>query len=158
MFVVKFLVCLVAGLFVSESLGFCFHKFLHTKWAGPLQRSHLVHHTEKYPSGDYLSSSYRPAGRSNTLYPFLGAGFLVAGLLLWLTPLWLAIPLCIDLALVGFLNDRAHLLFHVTPNFLEKSKWFQELRRLHEIHHDDVQVNFGIITFWMDRLFRSFRS
>lgn len=158
MFVVKFLVCLVTGFFFSEFLGWNFHRFLHTKWAFGLQTNHLIHHTEKYPPEDYLSKDYRVAGKANTLYPFLVAGVLVAGLFFWLAPLWLSIPMAIDLALVGFLNDRAHLLFHVTPNFLEKSAWFARLRERHLTHHENMTLNFGIFTFFTDRLFKTFKE
>lgn len=147
-----FVVCFIG----CEFAGYAFHKFLHTRLAGPLKKSHMAHHLDLYPPGRTLSEKYLSAGRNSTLIPFLIAGFTLAGLAFWLTPLWFSLPLAVDLIIVGFLNDQLHTHQHIKGSFLEKYEWFKQLRRNHDQHHFEMNTNFGIFTFWADRLAKTY--
>lgn len=139
-----------------EVAGYAFHRFLHTKWAGPLRTNHLVHHLDRYPPGFFLSDHYRKAGGADTFWPFFLVGLGLAGLTFWLTPLWFSLPVILNLALVGYLNDAVHESTHLGSSRWAKYQWFQRLRAAHEQHHENMTTNYGIFTFFTDRLMKTY--
>lgn len=151
------LIWTVFAFFVCDFMGYAFHRFLHTKYAGPFHRNHLVHHLEKYPANDFTSPDYRKAGKANTLWPFLATGLFIGAVALWLTPLWFSLPLIFNLSLVGYLNDTIHESTHLNPTKLVKYQWFRVLRDLHLQHHLNLKTNYGIFSFWADRLAGTYR-
>jgi sterol desaturase/sphingolipid hydroxylase (fatty acid hydroxylase superfamily) len=51
--------------------------------------------------------------------------------------------------------EFCHCIQHL--NYLPKSPWLQKIKRLHMAHHfHNEKGNFGIISFWPDRLFGTF--
>lgn len=149
---------LILGFFVFEALGYGFHRLLHTRWAGPLNRAHMQHHLRHYPPGDLVSARYRSAGGSSTLYPFLVAGAALAAAVVWLVPLCYALPLLAELALVGALNDVLHTAVHVQHDRLARWALFRRWRDLHQTHHVEMDRNYGVVTFLADHLAGTFRG
>lgn len=154
----KFLLVLVFGAILTEIAGYLLHRVLHSSRLGSLHTAHLSHHTVQYPPNDFLGPVYRSAGSSSTLYPFLAVGVVLAGLLMWLAPLWLALPLILDLAVVGAINDRVHGALHIRGHWLERFEMFHYLRYLHWIHHEKMVFNYGIVTFGTDKAVGTFIS
>ncbi len=153
----RILLAFVFGFFFTEAVGYLIHRLLHSRWSGALHRSHMNHHLTQYPPDDYLSETYRQAGTDNTAYRFVVAGVILAGLALWLTPLWLALPIMINMAAIGFVNSYVHDATHISNHWLESFPHFWYLRELHRVHHIEMGKNFGIVTFFTDRIARTFR-
>lgn len=149
------LLALVAGPFVFEHLGYWVHRLLHSPTSGPLHRAHMHHH-DLYPPEEFLSPSYRRVAGTNQLRLF--APFVVAAALLvvWLLPLWLALGLLLELAVVAWVNTTVHDALHVDGHFLEHVPLFCEWRELHLLHHEHPRMNYGIVTFLTDRLLGTF--
>lgn len=52
--------------FLATTLfGHVVHWALHQKWTGSVNQSHMTHHLKLYPPSDYLSDSYRHAGKDD---------------------------------------------------------------------------------------------
>lgn len=154
---VAVLAALVLGFFAFEAAGYCIHRLLHWKVMGPLNRAHMAHHLQYYPPEDYLSKQYRHAGSSSTLWLFMPFVVVAVGLILWLVPLWLAITLLVELAFVGWLNNYMHDSLHIEGHTWERSAYFRLLRLRHFQHHVDMTKNYGIVTFFVDRLTGTFK-
>jgi sterol desaturase/sphingolipid hydroxylase (fatty acid hydroxylase superfamily) len=146
------LVAVLLGFFIFEAFGYVIHRLLHTKWMGPLHRAHMTHHLVKYPPTDYLSETYRSAGADNTTLRFIVAGVALAAGLIYLLPLWLCLPLLMELALVGYVNHYIHDNSHIRGHWMERYGFFRRWREIHYQHHLRMETNYGIITFGMDRL------
>lgn len=74
---------------------------------------------------------------------------------------WYQTYIWIILITVGgtFLVDWfMHMLYHKNPTRLQNIEWFQEKRRLHFVHHQNPNTNFGISTQIMDKIFDTFSS
>lgn len=140
-----------------EFAGYLFHRLMHTKWLGPLHRAHMAHHLAMYPPQDYLSKSYRKTGTDSTTWRFVAFGTTIGLLALWLTPIWISLPVVIALVVMGGLNSYMHDTIHVSPHVLERFDWFLDLRVTHHVHHVEMGKNFGVVTFWADRIFGTFR-
>jgi sterol desaturase/sphingolipid hydroxylase (fatty acid hydroxylase superfamily) len=144
----------VVAVALVEAVGYLWHRFAeHLGWMGnTIRYRHWVHHEMDYPI-----DNLRPAGQ--TEYRRAGSwtwfvlGAVAAALMFWLLPLWAAVPLASGVALyawcvISYLHDS----FHVQGHWLERFAWFRRIRRLHDIHHWQP-CNYGILFFWMDRLF-----
>jgi hypothetical protein len=118
----------------------------------------MTHHLELYPPQDFLSDSYRSPGADSTMWRFLVAGVALAALFLWLAPLWLALPVMANLAVIGFVNSYVHDATHIRGHWLERFTIYKKWRALHFEHHLDMGTNYGIVTFLTDRVMRTFRS
>lgn len=57
----------------------------------------------------------------------------------------------------SLVNDFAHDAFHVRRHTLLKYRWFKRLCALHYLHHRDMRANYGIVTFFWDRVFGTLR-
>lgn len=152
---IKVLLSLIFGFFFTETVGYFFHRFLHSKKSGKLGKAHLTHHVKLYPPWDLYSKEYRDAGADSTTLRFLVAGIIVGVIILATTPWWFGIPVAFDLAFIGWVNDYVHGAVHVKPHFLDRFKWFKHLQAMHVTHHLHVQKNFGILTFTADRLMKT---
>jgi hypothetical protein len=64
----------------------------------------------------------------------------------------------IGYVLMGIVGNYLHHAFHVKDIFLEKYKWFHELRALHYVHHKgSAKQNYGILNMGLDRIIGSFK-
>jgi sterol desaturase/sphingolipid hydroxylase (fatty acid hydroxylase superfamily) len=151
--------------FVSTLFGYVVHRSLHQTWTGRLNRAHMTHHLKLYPPTDYLSDTYRYAGKDNTFRIFaifaipIVATPIVLGIL-GILPLALVITALLMMGLMTFLHDYLHDAFHIKNHFLTRIPGvrviFSHWGDLHYLHHVDMQKNFGIFTFHWDRIFRTF--
>lgn len=159
-----FLTALVA-FFVSSLFGYVVHRSLHQTWAGRLNQSHMAHHLTLYPATDYLSETYRSAGKNNTVKIFAIAAMpvVLTPILLGIfhiLPLSLVITAIVVMALMSFLHDYLHDSFHIRDHFLTRVPGLRVIfaywNRLHYLHHVDMQKNFGIFLFHWDHIFKTF--
>ncbi len=157
--VVLFAAAALGTAFLVLGAGYLVHWLAHRPETGALYRGHMVHHTELYPPGAFLSERYLspPASKSFVLafLPFAVSLVLAAFLML---PRWLAVLVTIETAIIGWASNYLHDAFHVQGFWLERLQWFGRLRRLHVQHHDDMRTNLGIFLWLWDRLLGTFHD
>lgn len=155
-------VAVLGALLVGTLTGWVGHWGLHQKQLGPLAEAHQTHH-RLYPPGDYISKTYRSAGKADSLFvlgPLVGVAIgLYLGALYWLGFPWYAFAAVLVVSiLVGVAHEWFHRAFHLEGHWMLRYWWFQRLRMLHFHHHVSDGVNLGIIWFGWDRLFGTFQK
>lgn len=152
------------GAFVLVNLfGYATHKSLHQSWTGRLNKAHMTHHLRLYPPTDFFSDEYRNPGRDNTVIIFGIASIPLLALPVVIHFLgWMSSPLMFvtlgEMLLLGFLHDYLHDAFHITNHWLNRYSIFKKWVKLHIYHHVNMQANFGIFTFFLDKLFGTFSN
>lgn len=149
---------------VVSLFGYFVHKALHQPWTGKFNTSHMAHHVKLYPSGDFLSEEYRDAGKDDTFWTFaiVSLPIIFTPIILFLLGLSLHLTIIsvIEMLLIGWLNNFIHSCMHIRDHWLSRLPiikfFFVRWRRLHELHHDDMQKNFGIFSFNWDRIFKTY--
>jgi sterol desaturase/sphingolipid hydroxylase (fatty acid hydroxylase superfamily) len=59
--------------------------------------------------------------------------------------------------IMAFIGNWLHHAYHVEDHWLERFKWFHELRALHYIHHlGTAKHNYGVLNMTLDRFLGSF--
>lgn len=150
---------LFIGFFVVQYLGYWTHRLLHRPELACPARAHAQHHEIHYTPDDYLSDIYRePPLKDRPIWYYLPGALVFTGLSLWLLPLYLAIPLIAELAFLGWLNDYLHGAFHLRNHWLERFKWFWRLRKLHWQHHREENTDYGIFSWFPDKLHKTFKE
>jgi sterol desaturase/sphingolipid hydroxylase (fatty acid hydroxylase superfamily) len=125
----------------------------------------MTHHLKLYPPSDYLSEKYRDAGADSTpkffffaalptlIFPILLLHFF--GILGW----GLTILAWVVMFGMGLMKNYLHDSFHIKNHKLTKIPlikiWFAKLVQLH-YYHVDMGANYGISTFFWDKIFKSF--
>ena len=148
---------------LTNLFGYIVHWSLHQKWSGPIYKSHMTHHLKLYPADDYLSDVYRNPGKDNTVKIFAIAAIIPVALLLLSSFLGFIsistlIVVIITLLIIAFLHNHFHDSFHIKNHWLNKLKIFRKWNELHYLHHVDMNVNYGIFTFFLDRICGTFRK
>jgi len=118
----------------------------------------MTHHQDLYPSTDFASDEYRNAGNDDTTWTFLAVGLpllcsplLLAaftGLIGWVAAAWLVLVI----GGVGLLHSFVHDWLHLKAHWFHWMPGAKKLIELHKIHHVDMSKNFGIFSFWWDKL------
>ena len=147
---------LIGSYLLGNLLGYVVHRLLHFKWMGRPYQDHYYHHVEVYPPDDYLSDEYRepPAEASQAKYYVTAFALACSPLLLWHWAYGL-LALVMSLSILK-LNAYVHDSLHIRGHRWEKYRWFRHLRDVHYHHHVDVATNFGIFSFFPDRLLRTY--
>lgn len=165
-----FLVILFSFIY-TEFVGYITHRFLHSGKAGWLGDLHAEHH-ELYPVGAaQVDDEYRFTDRSNWIekvglewiIPIAVVTFPVSLLLLLLGMSWqyllAGVMISLAWAWIGF--TYMHTAFHLKKFWMVENYifggWFKETRKIHFVHHNDQQVNFGIVFYWFDKLYETFQ-
>jgi sterol desaturase/sphingolipid hydroxylase (fatty acid hydroxylase superfamily) len=125
----------------------------------------MTHHQKLYPPSDYKSDTYRDAGKDSTTKFFLAitipmiVGLIVLGVFLHM-PLYLMAIALVEALALGWLHDYLHDAFHIKNHKLSKvpvlKHFFVVWDDLHYIHHVDMTKNYGIFTFFWDKVFGTF--
>ncbi len=164
--IISLIISLVVFIFVSL-FGYLAHKALHKPWTKMLGESHMTHHLKLYPITDYMSDIYRSAGKHNTIFFFAVASVPVLALpiLLWfigLISLFTMIFIIIEMLAIGWLHNYIHDAFHINNHLLTKipvvKNWFAKLAKVHFIHHEDMNFNYGIFFMTWDKLFKTYKE
>jgi sterol desaturase/sphingolipid hydroxylase (fatty acid hydroxylase superfamily) len=161
------LLSILISLVVTTLFGYLVHKALHQKWMGRFCKAHMTHHMILYPPENYTSEVYKHAGKDSTIYFFAVASIpmilipIVLGLLGILA--WhLVVIVIVTELLLGFVHNYLHDAFHIKDHWLNKmpviSIMFSKWNRLHYIHHVNMKLNYGIFTFFWDRVFGTYKK
>lgn len=156
-----YLLVFVIGLLALTLLGYGTHYMFHQPWSGRLFQAHMVHHQKLYPIDNFLSDAYRYAGKDNTtlLFALVFAPLVLAALLLTIfgvIPLAIGLEILGLMGIIGFVNNYLHDAFHLHKSFWHRFWFFEHLQKLHFNHHAKMDTNFGIFSFWWDRVFGTF--
>lgn len=122
----------------------------------------MAHHLKMYPPSNFSSDVYRGTGKDSSLIFFIIALIpliillIIIGLLINYVPAMIAG--IVTLVLNGLLHNYIHDSFHINKSWVRRFSSFQRLEKLHYIHHANMRKNFGIFTFYWDRLFGSFKD
>jgi sterol desaturase/sphingolipid hydroxylase (fatty acid hydroxylase superfamily) len=150
---------------VTTLFGHVVHWSLHQPWTGWLNNAHMTHHQRLYPPYDYLSDVYRQAGKDSTpkFFAIAAIPLIVAPPILWAVgalPLPMMITILVMELVIGFLHNYLHDAFHIRKHWLYRvpviKSWFGNWVNLHWQHHIDMQSNFGIFSFFWDRVFSTY--
>lgn len=159
--IVKTISILVATGFSTTFLGYWIHFAFHQPWSLWFYRAHMNHHQIQYPSIDFYSDRYRSAGKDNTTTLFLIAAipvvlFLLLSILFGLISISTLLLVAGGTCFWGFLHDHFHDHFHIATSPWSKLPLFRNWRKLHYVHHLNMSLNYGIIFFYWDKLFKTY--
>jgi sterol desaturase/sphingolipid hydroxylase (fatty acid hydroxylase superfamily) len=174
----KLILTVAAACAFAEFVGYWLHVLLHNEKIPYLSRNHMIHHLVIYapnkpmrPSRAYLAANYDRAS-------ILGIG------LEWLLPVAVIVPLSLialrfaglgpvlqaafiaaslgwGLLMFSYMHDAMHQKWFWMERSALWRRWFLRARRLHDVHHMDLDAsgrmtrNYGICLFYFDRLFGS---
>lgn len=156
---------LFLGLFLASFFGYwmhvCFHK--HNWFSKAFYNAHMNHHLINYPSTNFLSETYRDSGKDKGNFWFaLAFSPIVAGVALLAIfgciGVFVAIACVLGMAIWGLVNDYVHDQFHLSTTWLNRFACFKRWQELHYIHHLDMNLNYGIIMFMYDKIFKTFNN
>jgi sterol desaturase/sphingolipid hydroxylase (fatty acid hydroxylase superfamily) len=153
---------ILAAVIFTTFLGYWFHRAFHQEWAGRFHRAHMNHHLVQYPANNFTSDEYRSAGTDNSVFLFALAFLpimvimVVGGLALGVS-LWHIIFFIAGMLTTGFLHDRIHDAVHLNRTIWQYLPFYKKWQELHLIHHQNMLANFGIFSFALDKLFKTFR-
>lgn len=159
------------GLILTSVIVFLFttlfgqiaHWSLHQKFMGSLNKSHMTHHLTLYPPSDYKSDTYRDPGKDSTVKIFALLSIPVVALPFVLfffgkISLFLALFSLAEMLVLGYLHDKIHDSFHLNKTLWQYVPGYTGWAKLHYLHHVDMQKNFGIFTFFWDRVFKTLKK
>ena len=144
-------------------------------------QKHKEHHWELYPPKDFYGARKRSMNGSETpidplpvsWWDYMRHKTWVSdheGLLIILTFIQLILARLIfrcsyatiafafsGFMIMAFVGNWLHHAYHVEDHWLERFKWFHELRALHYIHHlGTAKHNYGVLNMTLDRFLGSF--
>lgn len=141
---------LVLGFFLFEGIIFAAHYLMHQRWTGPLWESHQLHH-RLYNPKHHTTDKFNPVGWKS--FRFRAVIFvIVTAAIFSLLPLAMAVAVMTEVVVLAILTDSIHDATHTTEHPLARFAWFRRLQHLHWIHHTNVKKNFGVLTFFFDKL------
>ena len=163
------LLAIFLGLVYTDLVGYFSHKLLHSGKIDFLYRLHMEHHITQYPPRDLRSDTYRTTPQKK----IFGAGpewalpigsimLVTAVIMAFLVPWWFMLAFfgsALGYALVAYswLHDQFHL--KDPSDFLTLSySWFTQSRHLHDVHHHNMRKNYGIGSYWLDKLFGTYKE
>lgn len=161
------LIAAIISFLITTLFGHISHWSFHQPFSGSIHKAHMTHHLKLYPPSDYLSETYRQAGGDSTpkFFIMVALPLILAPIILWLCGIFSA-PIMITVltveSLVGLSHNYFHDAFHIRGHWLYKIKGFRNLfsrwTALHYLHHVDMNSNFGIVSFFWDRIFGTYKN
>jgi sterol desaturase/sphingolipid hydroxylase (fatty acid hydroxylase superfamily) len=158
------LIAMIVVYLITNLFGYIVHWCFHQSWAGWVRQSHLTHH-HLYTGVDYLSETYRDAGKDNSFRLFIVPSLLLfippaVLYVLCVIPLYVMIVLIVEMIIIGWMHNYLHDSFHIKNHFLSRmpliKKIFDKWSHDHYLHHEDMTKNFGIFFFVWDRVFGTY--
>lgn len=153
----------VLTFFLLSFLGYISHWCFHQRWSGRFYTAHMSHHKVLYPPTDFYSDKYRDAGKDNTsvLFFLIFLPLILAAIAITafgIVPWFIGAIILIEMAIFGTANNVLHDSFHIRKTFWHRFPFFHRLIGLHIEHHRNMKRNFGILFFWPDKLFSTFKT
>jgi sterol desaturase/sphingolipid hydroxylase (fatty acid hydroxylase superfamily) len=159
MTVLWFVSAILAGPVVVEVTGYFWHRWAeHNAVFGKhIQSYHIRHHEHDYPV-----EKLRPAGQNKYRSARSWGWYVLTVFLVLSTFLLVPRPYNFVMILSGLVYAKLvisymHTRFHVRQHWLVRTKFFQRIQKLHDIHHYGP-YNYGILFYFMDRIFGTYRS
>ena len=172
--------CVLCSCLVAEFAGYWLHRLLHSDKLPFLSREHMIHHFLIYgPQQPMRAKKYKDATDGRFSAGNVGLEWLVPSALIlfscWGAMIVLHVPrvyqfislcnlLLWPILMFSYIHDRMHLRDFWMADAPIIKLWFRKARRLHDIHHRNVNdvghmnTNFGIGFYFFDRLFRTIRK
>jgi len=166
------------GVIFSEFVGYWLHRLIHSGKIEYLSTNHMEHHLREY--GPRMSQRTENYKLSNVAaFGSLGLEwwipisavavssfvlFLLLGLSLKFTSVMMIMAILWGVLMFAYMHDALHIKGVWMLKDTGLFRWFKETRRLHNIHHIQINdegrmdCNFGICMFWMDKLFGTYRT
>ena len=148
------LAALILGFVLFEGVIFAAHYLMHQRWTGPLWESHQLHH-KLYNPKHQTTQTFNPVGWKSFRFRAMIFCFVTA-LLFAVLPFTMAITMCFEIIVLAIATDYIHDATHTSDHKLRRYGWFRYLQDLHWIHHANVKKNFGVLTFFYDKLIGSY--
>lgn len=128
----------------------------HRRAGGRLCRAHMLNHHAIYRR-TYTAPAYLDEEQSLTVYYLSPIAACTA------LAFWLLSPLFAVTVLAAFLLSMAahayvHVQYHLDGSTLARFSWFRRRQRLHQLHHEQPNRNFGVLEFFWDRLLGTYTS
>lgn len=159
MFYLLILLCfLLIGPLVIEVAGYLWHRFVeHEGKAGKQVRlKHIQHHEADYPATNLRPNTKKYQSAHSWSWYVLTVILIVLALIIIPRP-YSFFAIAGGLIYAKFVVSYFHKAFHLPHSWLQNYAWFRKLTRLHDIHHYRV-ANYGIVFFFMDRLFGTYKT
>jgi hypothetical protein len=119
------IITLIVGYFCIHIVAYLLHRLLHNTCMCRAYRAHKYHHEVAYPPQRFLSLKYEnPAWYDSPLFYYLPISILVSVILFLTLPVYLAVILCFEGLVVGFLNDYLHSAYHIHNLWVERFSLF----------------------------------
>jgi sterol desaturase/sphingolipid hydroxylase (fatty acid hydroxylase superfamily) len=166
---------LVDSVVVAEFAGYWLHRLLHSDKLPALGRGHLIHHFLIYgPQQPMRAGEYHNATDNRFSVGNVGIEWLAPSAIIllsgWGVMVLLGVPLVYQvfalctllgwpILMFSYLHDRMHIENFWMTRVPVLRWWFLKARRLHDIHHRNVNsegfmdTNFGIGFYFFDRFF-----
>lgn len=171
---------IILGILYTEIVGYIVHRLLHSERFPALSRSHMIHHLQQYgPKMAMRSDEYKRSTSNRTSVGGIGLEWLIPIATIFLPTITLMVLFEISWAyqilfysigigwgIFGFnyMHDAMHLRKFWMLRIPFLSRWFKNIRRLHDVHHTKLNdagkmnTNFGIVFFFLDRVFNTFAN
>ena len=153
-----YLAMILLSHYIASFVQISLHYVLgHRTLGGLFHQRHVYEHHGIYSGSALLSETYSDKEKDASVYYIIPAALLVS--LAYLTlPLDLFIVHVLSLATSFAAHVYLHHQYHLRSPFLKRFGWFQQKRRLHLLHHRDMQKNYAVIEFGWDRVFGTFQA
>jgi sterol desaturase/sphingolipid hydroxylase (fatty acid hydroxylase superfamily) len=175
----EYLLWIAFSCIAAEVAGYWVHRLLHSEKIAFLSRNHMIHHIQLYgpmqpmrPEAQYRGTTDDRPSLGDIGLEWLVPAVSVLGVfeaVFWwmgVSPLYQVTFVIVALSWARLMLNYLHNWMHVQDFWMEKNpllrKWFLAARRLHDIHHhqlDDrgkMNRNFGIGFYILDRIFGTF--
>lgn len=148
----------IVGPLVIEVAGYLWHRYVeHEGKAGKkVQEKHVQHHEKDYPTTALRPDTQKYKRAKSWSWYVLTVILIVLALVIIPRP-YSYFAIVGGLVYAKFIVSYFHKAFHLPHHWLHKYAWFRKLTELHDIHHYSV-ANYGIVFFFMDRLFGTYQQ
>lgn len=152
---------IVGTLLVGTFAGWAAHLALHVMKIKLFTRYHAAHHklypSTKFRSKKYVGPAFDPASLFITATVTVALFIFMATFIVVNASMTAYIAVVLIGLSVGWVHDYVHKAFHTEDHWLDRFKSFRSIRDLHCVHHGDARVNYGIVTYAWDKLFKRFK-
>jgi sterol desaturase/sphingolipid hydroxylase (fatty acid hydroxylase superfamily) len=147
-----------AGLLVVEVAGYFWHRWVehNAVFGHNIQSFHIRHHEHNYPVEKLRPAEQKyKSARSWGWYAL--TAFLVVGTLVLVPRPYNFVMVLTGLVYAKFVINYMHTRFHVRQHWLARTRYFQHIQKLHDIHHFGP-YNYGVLFYFMDRIFGTYNE
>jgi len=149
----------ITAFFISwisvDFIGYWLHRWSHIE-SSPLYKRHMTHHIKNYPARNFISKNYRSSGSDSLAVWFAPFLVIYCSFFFIILPDSLALMISLGAIPPAFLSTAIHDLTHLKGSFIWRHKKLEHLAVGHYAHHRNMRKNFGITSFFWDRIFKTY--